>query len=273
MCISVAVANFSNTHLYAGEAEHEGKYVHVMGYQNQAASDGPNAMLLPIPTNEPMGPDNLVDTREFKQFMENIAQASRSKRMRRSRGLTKGIDSVAASYQVFDSGSYTVALADSVAGIKQSLEAVPETKRPELSFNLLSSLGNLYKGWKWALCCWEGEIKAEPILLWYVPKRKDLLFAPALDSHDGNAPDLGAKVSVDHYVSFGTMNLEKGNPVIYSQKKHHLLPDQVFGTKLVKQFYNGDFIASIDDVANRKMYRSAPVENSRKEKIKLLDWE
>lgn len=249
MCMTSGPAKLSNTHLYAGEAQINGTYVHVIAYQNHANSPGPNAMVLPIPAAAPVSSQNVVDTRAFKNFLKDIGEANR----RRTRSFSKGIDfdSDTRSLSVFDVGSYTVVLADRPSDIASALKMVPEAKRPTMSQALLSSFETNYPGWPVAVCCWAGDIKAEPLLWWYQPRAKDWLFAPALDAHDGGAPDLYARVSVDHNIAFGSTMRPVGgsvryqdsarNPAAMSGVAEHLLPSKVVGTALHTAMPNGDF--------------------------------
>ena len=63
MCVSAASASLSNTIVYCGLAEKNGRVVHVMGYQNRAENlaAGPNCMILHLPAVGPMSPDNMPD--------------------------------------------------------------------------------------------------------------------------------------------------------------------------------------------------------------------
>jgi hypothetical protein len=197
MCITTHPADLSNTKIYAGEARLGETYVHVMAYRNTAATEGPNAMILPIPAARMLGPANVIDTREFAGFLDiMLAEAEDC-----CRGAFGGVPE---SPQVFDVGSYTVVLAQRPQAIARAVEGVPANKRPSLNPALLQAFDDLYPGWPLAVCCWDGAIEAEPMLWWYEPKSPEWLFAPALDAHHGGAPDIGAEVRVDHVIGFGS---------------------------------------------------------------------
>ncbi len=171
MCCTFTKSVMSKTRIYVGEAERNGETVHVLAYQNAAKTMGANAMVLPFPTYTAMGPDNVIDTRKFKNFLKDITEASReitkgfsADGMRR--GMTLGAKSVA---QVFSVGSYTVVLADNVSQIPEALERVPADRRPTVSKNFLKGYGTLYPKSPIAVCCWNGAIEAEPLMWWYVP--------------------------------------------------------------------------------------------------------
>lgn len=207
MCITFGPAHLSSTLLYAAEAQHDGRTVHVLGYQNSAENraPGPNAMILPFPSAEPMTSANIIDTSDCPKILKDYAESLRKRR--RSRSMSKGYDSLdLRSVQVFDSGSYTVVLATHPTEIPKALRLVPTARRPEANAAVLEAFERIYPDWPIALCCFNSREMPEPdpLLWWYVPKNKDMLFLPALDAHDGGPPDLDAKVKVDHTVILGT---------------------------------------------------------------------
>jgi hypothetical protein len=251
----MAPAKFSTTKLYVGEAKKDNKHVHVLAYQNSAQSlkDEPNAMILPFPTSAPMDERNVINTTSFKNFLEDIGNASKQ--------VTKGMRSLCAAASadalVFDVGSYTVVLAENVKQIPKALERVAKDKRPELSYRMLLNFGKLYPNQPVAVCCWKGYVEAEPLLWWYEPKDKDVLFVPTMDSHDGNSPDLNAEVETDHIVSTGSTLHEvdtRRNQVLYSDKipadVRSLLPSHAYGTRLPRTMLNGDMFIKTSEVKN-----------------------
>jgi hypothetical protein len=280
MCCTSAPAQLSKTHLYAGCGIREGKRVHVLAYQNHAKSRdrGPNAMILPIPAKEPMGPANVLDTRAYKRFLKDISEASR----RVTRSATRSASAYAASTQVFQVGSYTVVLGDDPISIDAALRTVPEQVRPTIKRDLVASFTKNYPGWPVAVCCWSGDIEAEPLLWWYVPKSENWLFAPALDAHDGHAPVLDASVDVDHHVSFGSRwsDSRTGNSVEYRdllpEEAEWLLPERVFGTRLHQRMANGDFWCEIggdgNTVPSRRAFRAAPYDGAPRTGVRLDGW-
>lgn len=260
MCVSIGAANasFSNTKLYVGEAMRNGKYVHVLAYQNKAKTgkNQPNAMIIPFPTNVAMGPQNVLDTSKFPKFLDEISSATRMTRLLSADGITKGARSFGIA-QVFDVGSYTVVLADNVAQVPEALEKVPENKRPAVSADFLKAYGELYPNQPVALCCWNGAVEAEPLLWWYEPKNPETLFVPTMDAHDGSAPDLNADVDTDHIVSVGsTISISRSyytGTVLYSSslgEAANLLPKHVVGTKLVGHYKNGDCFVNVSELNN-----------------------
>lgn len=282
MCCSVDVSVMSNTLIYVGEGQRDGKLVHVVAYQNKAEnmSSKPNAMVLPFPTSVPMNEQNVIDTSKFKSFLTDIAEAT--KRRRRSAYLgSKG--AVAAGSDddalVFDVGSYTVVLAESVGKIGKALERVPENRRPTISNQFLLGYYKLYPNQPIAVCCWDGSIEAEPLLWWYEPKDTKNFFVPTMDSHDGGAPDINALVYRDHIISTGsTVNDNKDADEVYYTDKlpdnvADLLPQRVFGGKIKRTMTNGDMFIKTGQLptGNVLVSRGISAEQATSE-IRLDGW-
>lgn len=266
MCITTSPAKLSNTLIYVGEGHTQGKDVHVLAYQNKATNQvsSPNAMVLPFPTNKEMGPDNVIDTREFKGFLKDISNAT--KHLTRSLGgpMLKSFSLNAA--QVFDVGSYTVVLAENTNQIQDALKRVPENKRPTISDEFLAGYGALYPNQPVAVCCWDGTIEAEPLLWWYEPTWKGELFIPTMDAHDGNAPNVRANVKADHMISVGSADNSRvghHHPVFYKDQLpdnvRELLPNFVYGTQIKQSVQNGDmFVETRKMCAGSKAYKDVP---------------
>lgn len=259
MCCTIGdvTSSLSDTLIYVGEGKRDGKIVHVMAYQNTAVTfDGePNAMILPFPTSTPMGPENMVDTKSFGSFLEDISNAS--KHVMKSRSLyasdsMKGGPAAASIAQVFDSGSYTVILADHVKQIPEALNRVPENKRPKVSLNFLFNYGRMYPNQPIVICCWAGRLEAEPILWWYEPTDPTNLFIPTMDAHDGKAPNVEEDVFADHIISVGSVNAKDGAEVSYTSKiadgLKGLFPKFVHGTRLNYTVKNGDMFVAVADL-------------------------
>lgn len=132
MCITTEPARLTNTTIYSAEAQRNGETFHVIGYQNTVvAKKGPNAMILPLPAAGPLGPANCIDTRGFKDILKAYNQAVERLRPKRRSRSTKAFGSDHDSldtrgFQVFQSGSYTVALAERPVTMRLALDAVPE---------------------------------------------------------------------------------------------------------------------------------------------------
>jgi len=254
MCCTFTESEMSNTRLYVGEAQRNGKLVHVLAYQNAASSSGPNAMIIPFPTNAKMGQDNIIDTSEFKNFLTDITDASEEMTKGFSRrSMTLGSDGDDYSLaEVFDVGSYTVVLAERADQIPEALRRVPLEKRSKVSTAFLRGYAALYPNQPIAMCCWNGTIDAEPLLWWYEPKDSSSFFIPTMDAHDGKAPAIGSPVSTDHIVSVGSAEkLAAGDNVKYTQlipaAVRSLLPKVVHGHRLPQLMENADtFVKTAD---------------------------
>jgi hypothetical protein len=155
---------------------------------------------------------------------------------------------VAKTVQVFDTGIYTVVLAEDARDIPSALDRVPPEKRPALNPELFEAYAAWYPGWTMALCCFSNAdaVLADPLLWWYEPMRPEVLFAPALDCHTGRVPDLRQDVAVDHALVVAARDLRGAVRVRYSDD----IPDSVkpylaagvVGARLAGWMRNGDFV-------------------------------
>jgi hypothetical protein len=273
MCVSLAPAHFSKTKGLAAETKRGRKIVHLLGYQNTVSnlsarrsggfrrvaapvSTGQgNAMFLPIPAKAgTMTEANVIDTSSCPNILKDMERAILPPVTRgggrRGGTLGKGLpDSV----RVFDHDIYTVVLASRAEDIPAALKLVPEHKRPALNKSIFEAYARWYPGWTFALCCFntDQEADAKPLLWWYEPLNKDVLFFPALDAHDGNAPDLQANVLVDHaiIVSSHRMTEGAGTEVHYtdtlSEQLRALLPKHVLGRQHNQNMRQGDFVIPV----------------------------
>ena len=286
MCVTLSPANISNTILYGAEIELKHGIQHVLGYQNNPVNlaPGPNAMILPFPANNLMGKENIIDTSEHKNILNNIADSITNPYLSNTKSIQ--LNSGSRSVQVFDSGIYTIILAQNAADIPSALSKVPVEKRPALNKGIFDAYAKWYPDWQVALCCFNNKDdtstalindrpianvfnkrKVEPLLWWYTPMDKSHLFLPMLDAHDGNVPDLKSKVKRDHTIAIGSFRHKAKYKVEYS----HLLysktipigfepPEDDISKYLTKTvngsildgFYtkNGDFKVKISDGMN-----------------------
>lgn len=249
----------SGTILYAAETTKNDRLIHVMGYQNRAENlgTGPNAMLLPIPSALPMGPENAVDMTKCKTVLRDYEKAYLANQ-RRNRGMSKslGVDSDSFDkVQVFDSGSYTVVLASDAKFINTALNQVPENKRPRPNPMIFDAYSKLYPGWHIALCCYDGSVDAEPMVWQYEPLDPSHLWLPALDGHDGKIPNLTASVLRDHTVIISLVNSPKAKfatevgfqdtlPITHQ----YLFGRNFFGIQSHGLTRNGDVMIPIKDI-------------------------
>ncbi|MGW1812736.1 hypothetical protein ACWCQM_04010 [Streptomyces sp. NPDC002125] len=258
MCISTGEAAFSGTIAYCGRLRHHVHgLVHVLGYQNTAVnlSDGPNAMLLHLPTKQ-LTPQHFLSARRADDVLRRMVAA-----VERDAFEDDGIAWMGAEsrpVQVFDHDVYTVLLADDPTAVPAALWQVPPHRRPRLDPDLLRFYADRFPDHTIAVCCFDNADarRAKPLLLWYPPLDPDRLTVPALDSHTGGAPDLDAAVPVDHWVLFSSDDAPSdwGVPVEYPRDMRHrlreFLPAAVVGRHFGdgRTLPNGDFTISHRDL-------------------------
>jgi hypothetical protein len=261
MCVTMARAALSDTILYAAEVRPEEfgrKVVHVLGYQNtvENRAEGGNAMILPFPARpRTMSQANVVPTEQCPNILRDMATAVRG----RYRSLGRHSESPdSASVEVFDTGIYTVVLASDARAIPTALGQVPYEKRPPLSPALFDAYAAWYPGWTIALCCFNNResARATPLLWWYEPLYRDRLFAPALDCHTGDVPDLDALVTVNHTVAWGSDRMRQEGPTQETVRYQDVVPTavkpyltrQVIGRVYAGKMPNGDFVFPVRQV-------------------------
>lgn len=281
MCCSVSESSMSNTLIYVGEGQRDNKLVHVIAYQNKAEnlSNGPNAMVIPFPAGVPMNEQNVIDTSNFKSFLSDITEATRRSR-RRSASFSKSmmLGNSCDEALVFDVGSYTVVLADSVEKVSAAMNRVTEKKRPIISEEFLIGYGKLYPDQPIAVCCWNGSIEAEPLLWWYEPKNSEVLFVPTMDAHDGKSPNVEMNVYTDHNISAGSsVYSSSADQVNYSEElPAHvvgLLPSHVHGTKIQRSMKNGDMFIKTSQLITDNVIASRGVNfETSKSEVRLDGW-
>ncbi|MFG3093386.1 hypothetical protein [Streptomyces sp. NPDC048202] len=258
MCISTDGADFSGTIVYCGRRHHpEHGLIHVLGYQNTAVNqaDGPNAMLLHLPTRR-LGPRHFLSTGRTGDILRRMVAAVEAD-TREADGIA-WMSAEAEPVQVFEHDVYTVLLASDPTAIPAALEQVPPHRRPSLDPDLLRFYAEHFPYHTIAVCCFDNADarRAKPLLLWYPPLDPDRLTVPALDSHTGKAPDLDTDVPVDHWVLLATDQAPTGwgTPVEYPENMRHrlraFLPDTVVGRHYGegRMLPNGDFTISHDDL-------------------------
>jgi len=270
MCISTGEAEFSGTIVHCGRRHHpEHGLIHVLGYQNTAVNlaDGPNAMLLHLPTRQ-LTPRHFLPAGRAGDVLHRMVAAVESVAAE-----ADGIAWMSADpqpVQVFDHDVYTVLLAADPTAIPAALRQVPPHRRPHLGPGLLRFYADHFPDHTIAVCCFDNADarRAKPLLVWYAPLDPDRLSVPALDSHTGAAPDLDAVVPVDHWILFSTDQAPAGwgEPVEYSGGMRHslraFLPDTVVGRHYGRgrTLPNGDFTVSHHDLLTGDLDR---VERSR----------
>lgn len=276
MCMTASPATLSSTRIYAAEVlKPDGTMCHVLGYQNLVEAErGPNAMLLPFPSRDRVTPGNLVNAAGFPTILDAYERAIQRQHATLSRRVTKSAPAVSVNQAtVFESGSYTVVLAENATALLPALRLVPTARRPAISNDLVDALSHCYPNWPLALCCFDGRgamrggMAPEPLFWWYVPRHPDGLFAPALDAHDGGPPALDALVSRDHVVAFGSytskmrsdLHLRYEIDTIVPVEHRWMFVDRVHGNIFRAPTQNGDFLATTYDTREQPFSSLAKV--------------
>lgn len=269
MCLSISEAVFQNTTIYSAEVQRSDGLAHVLGYQNQATSYGPNAMLLPFPAEGQVTRDNLVNGAGFKDILKVYQKAVKRldphvslSRSAKGFGDNRLGASDTLSYDVFESGSYTVALCEKASALGHALKEVPEGRRPNIPYPFLVELTRLYPDWPIALCCFNNntEFEAEPLFWWYKPRFPNVLFAPAIDAHNGKPPQLDVMVDRDHSLAFASYASDR--PIdpqvmraIQQVPVEHLwmFDPRVSGRIIEGKTGNGDFEVPVNQVRDKNV--------------------
>lgn len=255
MCCTLSPATLSDTILFISEAKINDKLVHVLGYQNHAQTAGPNAMILPFPTLKAMGQENAIDTSECPNFLEDLKDLlypppDDDLPSIFVCGGAAGEEKV----KIFNVGSYTVVMSRHAKLIHKTLDKVPVERRPKLNYELFEAYAQWYPLWPIAVCCFNGNIKAEPLMWWYEPRNKDEFFLPGLDSHSGDIPLLHKQVMTDHCLMWGSCLTPSSLGVSTKKIKMNLpehinqfVPETVNGVTHTTTMLNGDWKFPVND--------------------------
>ncbi len=244
MCITSGPANLSDTKIMSIKLDEE---YHLIAYSNSVEnySKHTNSMILAVPGT--LTQTDFYDTTLYAKFLEEIEEFRKPRTKSISRSIDPESDDL--SFENFQIGMYNIFLSNSAELIDKAIGELPEDKRPIISTELLDFFKNHYAGWSFVVCVFDNakKIDAQPIMFKYKPFDKDMLFFPGMDSHDGNAPNLEAKVRVDHYL---ISELKGVGEMEFSSQT--LVPDilqnlELYGVheQTIKQ--NGDWYLKIED--------------------------
>lgn len=227
----------------------------------KSTAAGGNAMILPIP--DAVANIELIDTTTCPNFLKDIRSALTPRTRGGLRRGSFGADS-AKSVRIIEFDVYTIVIAKNARDLTKVLksEAIPAERRPALNDEIIKAYTKWYPNWAIAVCCFNNTDaqRAKPLLFSYEPTKqtdKDFLFVPTLDAHDGKAPDLNAKVDVDHTIFVSTPDLpdSHGMTVFYSDPAialgvAELLPRKVTGKVVTGSYRNGDVVFKCSDLKN-----------------------
>lgn len=256
MCVSAQPAIFKGTRIYHGIIRNgvpgfSARQLTAVGiYSNNAQSlAGPNAMLLAIPTLEPMTERNFLDTTQCPRILDDMVRALTPQSKSLSMGMRGGGDD--SGVLVFDVGLYTMVVAPQATQILGALNRVRLDRRPTVNGDLLEFYDLAYPGWSIVLCCFNNAQAKQsgPVMFWYLPIHGDNHYWPALDCHTGDAPDIHEMVDTDHFLIASSDRLEAadvGAQVYYTDDipavVRQFLPNQVVGGLFQRHVRNGDFV-------------------------------
>lgn len=222
-------------------------YVHVLAYQNRALNKDPkpNAMILPIPSAEPLEKKNTIDLTGYGNALKDIGHPVTNMRADRPNG--EASFGRPGPVSIFRTGSYTVAIASEAGEVAAALATLPGDIRPQLNREIFKFYGEYYKGWPIAICCWAKAIKPEPLMWWYKPKTPKRIFFPMLDAHNGKAPNTRKDPKRDHLLLMGSRVKPFG--VLHQATDlgpaEDFIPERVWGRDLQGADFNRDYVVDI----------------------------
>ena len=204
MCVTTLEAQLSKTRIGAWDILHpQYGYRHVLAYQNNAQNlaDSPNCMLLHIPGNEPLSAENIINTENDVEILLEMEYD------------VLGRPRVFASQnQVVEMGVYHLGLLNdfSKESIENTLNQIPENKRPQISQEIIQFYNNVFSGFPLVLCCFNNKDAkdASPVMLHFNPRYPDMFQFNTLDSH-GGLPDLNENIKFQQTIITGSYKLNQ----------------------------------------------------------------
>lgn len=175
---------------------------------------------------------------------------------------------------------YDIVIAENASRIAEVLPQINPEKRPRINPEIFDTIERWYQC-PVAVCCFStaDEAEAKPIGFAYEPLFPDRLIVYTLDAHDGNAPQQGAIVTVDHTIFVGSYATapEYCAQINYTDLiPEHLAPyllHHAMGVDIHQSLPNGDIVFDTAAVragyfhATRKMPRYCPQQYSQEAKI------
>ncbi len=214
--------------------------VHVSLYGVNPSSNGPNAIIVVVPTNETMGPEHFINMDGYEGVLGQMREAVVPPRpvMRGAKSLSMEMSQP----QVFDVGRlFSVVVAPMARGLKVALSKVPERRRPEISAELAEFLGGM--SGNLVIACFDGKEAKENggvFGFWFRPSYGIYAWWPGLDGH-GEIPERNPFGLVrDHTLLLAD---GRGGVVGYGQEWPWFLPERVaYNEPEVMAGENGDWV-------------------------------
>ncbi len=204
------IGNVQNTYLLIKETS--AKY-HYLAYQNEAETDVPNAMVLPIATKFSIRSSDLGTLP--KNAISDIWQY-----LNPSRSISRDLTSKS----IVRLGSYNVVI---VNKLDKSVFTKLEKLGITLEKDLYDFFQNHYKGFKFLFCLFapkEGEEK-HPITVMYEPMEARLFHLPLVDLHEKGVPKLDKMIYPHQKIIVEAKNNE---PIEYDNDCSELIKDKTF---------------------------------------------
>lgn len=240
MCITSAPAKLSKTKILSIELE-DG--YHLLSYANTAKNlaDKANCMILPVPGS--LTQSDFFDTTAYAGFLKELEANFTS----RSRSASKSLKTLSAKVENFQLGMYNVFLSTDIHAIGGILDKLPEDQKPDISKNLLTFFEKAYPSCNFVVCVFSNNssMDSQPIMFRYKPNNEKILFFPAVDAHDGNAPDLSKQVDVDHFL-FTEISSAKSFEFKDSKVPSFLKNRKLSGFKYTGSQLNGDWVHNVN---------------------------
>lgn len=207
MCISSAEAELLSTIIGVWDIDHpEYGYRHVLAYQNapRNLAEGPNSMILAIPTNQAIKPEQILDTENDKTFLVEMAKLVAPLKVF-SRSQIR-------SNTVTEMGIYHIAILNDLSfpSVQACLSQIPEEKRPEIASELITFYQETYPGFPLLICCFNNEHaeEASPIMVHFDPAYPDTFMYNTVEAH-GHVPELGEPVLFHQRIIIGSYKIKE----------------------------------------------------------------
>lgn len=246
MCITSSRALLDNTYIGAWDIElPKLGYRHVLAYQNRVknSAEGPNCMLLHIPSKKNIEPEWLIDSSVYPTFLTD---------------LYSHIDPINTSEMwmscspepknhVVEQGVYHIAILNDLDenSIADTLKLIPKHKLPSIKPELIHFFRKNFPEFPLLLCCFDNKEAqfAAPILVHFPPLFPDTLMFNTIDAH-GSVPNVDQKIDFHQKIIFGTYKKQSKKDAVYVK----MIPDELvqYITKNPLAAYLPNYIAAID---------------------------
>lgn len=255
MCITSDEAKLRSTLIGVWDLDHpDHGYRHVLAYQNAPENlvEGPNSMILAIPTHQELKQEHILNTERDMDFLKKMADLVAPERFTRSEPPRN---------MVFEMGIYHIAILNdpNEHTLDTCLAAIPEEKRPSIGLDLLAFYQDTYRGFPLLICCFSSkDVKdSSPILVHFDPAYPDTFMFNTVDAH-GEVPKLGEPVIFHQRIIIGSHKIKEAygdfQAFDHSGLSPHLIP---YLAKFGQGTHIKDYIPNYDIlVDNRELAHS-----------------